>query len=377
MSEVMKTNVKTWLLVALPVAILSRGTRADEPQGQPADPPDEAPTGARAEAPAECGADVHDTPPDPRCGDTLDGRGPPQAPGSKAGKAALFVPKEIALGAVWPVVKGADFIERHRLPGWYKSLLTSDDGLVGIRPDLNISTGLLPTIGAHFFYRRLPDEAEITARAVTAGPPVFFGMLEVASPAWLGLAATASYEHRTDRLFAGVGPNSESELAARGQAVSRYGGNVARGDLGWFRELPRHFRILAHGGILRSDYESDSVRSGPSVATTFGLPPADCMALGVASPCVNPAQMPGFYTGQRVIHAGGGFGIDTRNHLREGGGVSAVVDATGGWGVGNDQTHDVRFSGELIDGYDIYWDLHYQVSNVSAAAGQLAGEAHA
>jgi hypothetical protein len=291
---------------------------------------------------------VHDTPPDPRCGDTLDGRGPVQPQGSTAGKAALFVPKEIALGALWPVVKGAEFVEKHRIPGWYKSLLTSDDGLVGVRPELNISTGLLPTIGAHLFYRRLPDDAAITATAVTAGPPVFFGMLTVAAPAWLGLAATASYEHRTDRLFAGIGPNSESTLAARGQAVSRYGGNVARGDLGWVRELPRHFKIIAHSGILRSDYESDNVRSGPSVATTFGLPPADCMALGVSSPCVNPAEMPGFYTGQRVVHAGGGFGIDTRNHLREGGGVSAVVDANGGWGLGDDHTHDVRFSGELV-----------------------------
>jgi branched-chain amino acid transport system ATP-binding protein len=36
----------------------------------------------------------------------------------------------------------------------------------------------------------------------------------------------------------------------------------------------------------------------------------------------------------------------------------------------------VRFSGELIDGYDVYWDLHYQASRVPATAGQQVSEAH-
>jgi ABC-type branched-subunit amino acid transport system ATPase component len=37
----------------------------------------------------------------------------------------------------------------------------------------------------------------------------------------------------------------------------------------------------------------------------------------------------------------------------------------------------VRGSGELIDGYDVYWDLHYQVSDAPAAAGLRVKEAHA
>jgi hypothetical protein len=37
----------------------------------------------------------------------------------------------------------------------------------------------------------------------------------------------------------------------------------------------------------------------------------------------------------------------------------------------------VRFSGELIDGYDIYWDNHYSVTDPPAPAGQLASEARA
>jgi hypothetical protein len=317
-----------WLLAALGVGLLSGGARAEEP-----------------EAPPDC--EARDTAPDPRCGESLDGREAELPPGSQPGKAALYVPKEVALGAVWPLWKGADFVEAHHVADWYRALLTSDDGLVGVRPELNISTGLLPTIGGRFFYRRMPDDAELGATFVTAGPPVLFGMLTYTGPQWLGIAATASYEHRTDRIFAGIGANSESSLAAQGLAVSRYGSNIARGDLGWVRPLPRFFKVLIHGGIRHTDYESDNVRGGPSVAEAFGLPPADCMAIGQASPCVNPVQLPGFYTGQRVLHGGFGFGFDNRSRLRNGSGVSAVVDGTGGYGVGDDPTRSFRFTTEM------------------------------
>jgi hypothetical protein len=249
---------------------------------------------------------------------------------------------------VWPLWRGADFIENHHLADWYRAILTSDDGLVGVRPELNISTGLLPTVGAHFFYRRMPDDAELRATAVTAGAPVAFGMLSYTSPSWLGLAMTTSFDRRTDRVFAGVGAHSESDLASMGQAVSRYGSNIYRADLGWVRPLPQHFKILAHGGIQRTDYESDDVRGGPSVSENFGLSPSDCMSLGEGTQCVNPAEMPGFYSGQRVLHGGVGFGFDTRSRLRGGSGVSAVVDATGGYGVGNDPTRDIRVTGEAV-----------------------------
>jgi hypothetical protein len=358
----MATKVKTsWLLAAVPAVLLSGAARAqesgtDEPApAEPApaepslpEPAEPAPDATQAaEAPPVCDGDVTDRAPDPRCGETLDGREAQLPPGSTAGKAALYVPKQLAKGAVWPLWKGADFVENHHIADWYRAILTSDDGKVGVRPELNITTGLLPTIGAHFFYRRMPDDANLTATAVTAGAPVFFGMLSYTSPNWLGLAATASYEHRTDRVFAGTGANSESDLSAMGQAVSRYGSNIARGDLGWVRELPQHFQLLAHGGIKRTDYESDNVRGGPSVTSSFGLAPVDCMAIGQMAPCVNPAAMPGFYSGQRVLHGGFGVGFDSRNRLRGGSGFNAVVDATGGYGVGDDPTRDVRFTGEF------------------------------
>jgi hypothetical protein len=353
----MRARANVWLWIALPVAMLSTGARAQEPAPAPAgaQPPAEEPAEelgppaeAAAEAPPVCGTASPDTPPDPRCGEALDGREVPLPPGSQVGKAALYVPRQIGLGLTWPFWRSADFIERHHIQDWYKALLTSDDGLVGVRPELNISTGLLPTFGAHFFYRRMPDDAEFRATAVTAGPAVYFGMLSYATPSWLGLAVTASYEHRTDHIFAGIGPNSEEALEAMGQAVSRYGANIARGDLAWVRPLPEHFKILLHGRITRTDYESDSVRGGPSVATTFGLPGGDCMAIGQMAPCVNPAEMPGFYTGQRVLHGGMGFGFDSRSRLRGGSGVTATIDGQGGYGIGNDPTRDFRFTGEVV-----------------------------
>ena len=49
------------------------------------------------------------------------------------------------------------FVERNHLNNWMTALLTSDDGLVGVRPLLTYATSFLPTIGAHVFYRRLSD----------------------------------------------------------------------------------------------------------------------------------------------------------------------------------------------------------------------------
>jgi len=46
-----------------------------------------------------------DLPPDPRCGDSLDGREAPPDPGSEAGRAALAVPHLVSQVVMWPVVE--------------------------------------------------------------------------------------------------------------------------------------------------------------------------------------------------------------------------------------------------------------------------------
>src|SRR5262245_59269798 len=113
---------RTRWLAALSLAMISTGARAQEPADEaPADEAPAAPETTATDAPPDCGKTDRNTPPDPRCGDSLDGREAALPPGSEAGKAALYVPKEVALGAVWPLWKGADFVERNNIANWYRA----------------------------------------------------------------------------------------------------------------------------------------------------------------------------------------------------------------------------------------------------------------
>ena len=69
---------------------------------------------AFALAPApDCGQP--DAPPDPRCGESLDGRVPAPDTSSPAGRAVLAVPRAGARVVLWPVLKTSEVVEEVRL----------------------------------------------------------------------------------------------------------------------------------------------------------------------------------------------------------------------------------------------------------------------
>jgi hypothetical protein len=103
-----------------------------------------------------------------------------------------------------------------------------------------------------------------------------------------------------------------------------------------------------HADVQRRDYNATSVRGGPSVAELYGLPPADCAAAGLASPCVSPSLVPGFTRGLRVAHAGVGLALDARGHQRDGAGVSVLGDATFAQGLAGDPSRHVQLTGEVV-----------------------------
>ena len=331
------TTVRICLLVASFSLALARVAVAAAPAEEP---------------PPSCAAPAGDRPPDPRCGEPLDGRTPATTPapaGVTAERDALWLPKEASLVALWPLVHGTDYLEYHHVPGWYQAILTSDDGKVGIRPELSYSTSFAPTVGARFFDRRLPGEgAEILGEARHRRSAGAVRRARAARPLRLGLTFGVAFDHRLDRLFAGIGPNSSASLAAAGLGFARFGSDNVRAEARWLGRLPARLRAVVHADVQRRDYEADDVRRGPTVADVYGLPPADCAALGLASPCVNQAYMPGFYQGLRIVHGGVGLALDARSRLRGGSGVSALVDATSGWGVAGDPSRELRLSAETV-----------------------------
>ena len=84
-----------------------------------------------------CATPADDRAPDPRCGERLDGRASAEpSTGRQVARAALLVPRVATEAVFWPVVKTTDFLEYHHVVDWGRALLTTDDGLVGVRPEL-------------------------------------------------------------------------------------------------------------------------------------------------------------------------------------------------------------------------------------------------
>jgi len=319
------------------VALLAGAARAAPPAPDP--------------YPPACDAPPESRPPDPRCGEALDGRRPPEPPSALiVPRAVLWVPRLTSRVVFWPVVRTSDLVESNRVLGWARSILTTDDGLVGVRPELRYSTSFISTAGLRLFWKRLPGAGtEATARFLTAGPSVFDGRVELHGPDRYGLTLGAGWSRRDDRLFAGIGPASDAELAAAGRGRARYGSDALAADLRWLRRLPGRFSTELHGDLARRDYQAGDVRGGPSVAALYGLPPDACAAAAVPpASCVDPALVPGFGRGLRVAHAGGTLALDLRDPARDGSGASAAVGATFAEGLGGDPSRHVLVSGESV-----------------------------
>jgi hypothetical protein len=306
---------------------------------------------APEETPVDCAASPTGRAPDPRCGEALDGREPPRSSFLLAvPRAVLWVPRLVSRVVFWPVVETSDVVEAHHVPNWIEALLTSDDGLVGVRPILHYATGFFPTAGLRFFYRRLPGPGSaVMARAQGAGPTVLLGEVGLVGPTWLGLGLRVLWDRRDDRYFAGIGPNGLDDLAASGRGPARYSSDILLTELRWSRSLPWHFLAGLHGDVQRRDYRAYGVRGGLSIATVFGLATAACQASALpTNACVDPALVPGFAQGLRIGHVGGGVGWDTRNRTRDGSGVSVTMDATYGQGLAGDPSRHVLLSGETV-----------------------------
>lgn len=322
----MTARARTLAAVALTIAAMPPLARADQPAC--ADP-------ARA--------------PDPRCGDELDGRGPPAPPETSAPKVVLAVPRYTAKALFWPVVWTSGFLESHRVFPWMKAVLTTDDGLIGVRPELQYATGFLPTLGLRLFDRRLPlPGAELVARARTAGPTAALAQVVLTAPPWLGFEVSGTWSRRSDYLFAGVGPTTEDQLEAAGKGPSRYGADALAAELRWARRLGRHVAPAVHGDFERRDYGGATGAGGPSIEDVYAGAPLVCAQLGLPGGCVDPSEVPGFNRGLRVAHAGAGLTLDFGLQGRDGGGFRLAVDGTYGQGVQGDPTRLVLVRGEAL-----------------------------
>jgi hypothetical protein len=298
------------------------------------------------DAQAACAVPETDRAPDPRCGEALDGRGTRQPP-MTATRAVLTVPRLATQAVMWPIVHGTELVEHYQLIDWMDAILTTDDGLVGVRPIIHYSTSFLPSGGLRLFYNRLPAGSGVAGQFQTAGPDVMLGQLDLRGPRRLGLSFTASWNRRYDRLFAGIGPHSAADLETAGQEVARYGSDNFGAELRWMRPLPPWFTAYGHADLQWRNYTATHVVGGPSVSEVFA-PAGGCATAGLPADCVDPTEMPGFAGGLRVAHLGATLGLGLREPGRERRGAALLLGATAAQGVAGDPSRHVTYTGEGI-----------------------------
>jgi hypothetical protein len=305
--------------------------------------------GARADQP-RCADAPAVRAPDLRCGETLDGRPrEPPDPETVFARQLLGAPRLLSRAAFWPVIRTGDFIESHDLPGWFHALLTSDDGRVGVRPELQYASSFLATGGAHVFYRRLPGVGgEAGARFVTGGPSAILAETWLHAPSPSGLHAQLRWERRRDWLFAGIGSATNAQLHALGRGEARYGAQGPALGLSWSRTLLGWFTPQLSGDLLVRTYQAGQVRGGPSVAELYGVPPATCALLALGAGCVDPLLVPGFEGGLRLLRVGPRLVVDLLPPGRDAGGAELSLGARYAEGVAGDPSRHLRFDGGLV-----------------------------
>jgi len=334
-----------WGLLAL--ALIAQAS----PDATGAAPPVEPLGGAAAEPadaaqPPACG--VPGQAPDPRCNDNLDGRAPPPAssPAREAAQVVLTPPRAAARLVLLPVVEATEATERHHVFPWLRAITTSDDGKLGVRPELQYATGFVPSVGARLFYKRLPDPtSEVVASFRAGSPEIMHGELALHGPRWLGLTLGGLWDRRDDRLFAGIGNPAPG---AAPFVQSRYRGDIYRAEALWLTPGSSPLKLTLRAGVEARGYGIDSVRGGPSIAAVYGAPPASCAARGVPSPCTDAAEVPLFEIHRRQLYQSARLALDMRPGGRDRSGVEFGLDGTILHGIADDPSGLTRLGFDAV-----------------------------
>jgi hypothetical protein len=262
---------------------------------------------------------------------------------------ALAAPRLVSKVVFFPILAATSYLERREIPGRVRSLLTTDDGRIGLRPEVQYTSGFRPTAGVHVFYNQFAGEgSRAAARARTAGPDILFTELVLRGPGRWAPELRGGWDRRNDRLFAGIGSLGRDQLEAMGRGLSRYQSDIGQAQLAWTPPSLGPLTLTLRSALALREYGSDGVRAGPSISTLYGDTPAGCAARGLPAPCVDPALVPGFDQDRRVAYQGARLALDLREDARDGSGVGLALDGTYAQGLAGDRTQHVRLAAETV-----------------------------
>jgi hypothetical protein len=316
--------------------VLATLASAREVSASPATPPGTAREASAAPA----------TPPSTARGERLDGR--ESHPGDVSLKTVprvlLFVPRVIVKAIMLPTAWAGEQVERHHLYRRLYWAVTSDDRLVGLRPEFVFESSDYFMAGLRYFNRRmLGENSQFRVRARAGGARSMFGDITIDVR---GIAWSLEGERRDNATFAGTEGQTKEELEAEGFDVTRFGYDRAASKLAIGRHLGPVLSLQSSVEVGLWDFNNGKPSGGdPTINEVFCV---DC-----AAGQVDEALVPGFNEGVRRVQAGAGIVLDTRADARFSSGVAALFAADWAHGIAGDPSHDMGGSADVQGTLDL------------------------
>jgi hypothetical protein len=273
--------------------------------------------------------------PDPRRGERLDGRAPYRDPYRYAffvPRAVLLLPRVFAYAILAPATAATEYVEEKHLWTRAERFLTTNDGLIGVRPTAHYESGFLPSVGLRWYDRRtLGVGTRMSASFRTAGARLFDVDVAV-RPSRLPLELRAEFERDPNAVFGGANGESRDDLEAQGRNVARYSFDRLDAALAWEKRPSQYLYYAIAVDAVHADYGNGDARSGDSeIVDVFCTNPgtAGCMT-------VDDDLVPGFNTGLRLFGASAVFAWDSRGNERFATGIMLRMAARFAEGAGVD-----------------------------------------
>ncbi len=320
-----------WLL-----PLVAQATESDAPGAPDASTEPGAPNAASAP-----------TAPDVLHGERYDGR-PAQPPRKQPGRAlarALLTPPRLFIAGLGAVAKPAmEWNERDHVQQHITAALTSDDGLIGVRPVVNYEASFTPSFGLLLFDNRLPAGMRSQLSSAFGGPHVLANDARLSRPLphQLQLTVHADYLRRNDELYTGIGMHVPLPF-------SRYGFDRVDSDVALTWKPVKALQIEAGVAVDFVRYNNGSEYDGDqSIGSVYCL-----RAAGHCVGVVDDWLVPGFSSGTQFVREHVAINVDSRaDELSSGLLVGARVDYT--HGIGSDDSSYLRLHGHIGRSFELF-----------------------
>jgi hypothetical protein len=285
-------------------------------------------------------------PPDVLKGERYDGRKPQRSAKPyllAVPRMLLLPPRLLVLGIGYGLKPLLEWNERQHVAERVIGVLTSEDGLVGVRPVFNFELGYQPSFGVLYFNDR--HDAQIRVSTAIGGPETILESVHARAPLVserLALHFDASYRRRDDELFTGIGIRKDAPFG-------RY--EVNQVDTGaTLRARPMRSLDIDVGvafGLRR--FANGGAYGDRPIAEVYCARLIDGRCLGV----VDDELAPGFNDGTQFVRPSVAIHIDSR-HGETSAGILVDAGAQYTHGLGGDTSSYLRLHGHVGTAFEIW-----------------------